>query len=111
MPLLDFRRPKCVVVKEVVSYTGKYILFYGHHYVQGHTCYDVGTINKHNGEILTRHYLDEGKGNPKAEALRVFHEMEKGLTRKPDYEEETAENDPRKADAFRRALTQRPGRT
>jgi hypothetical protein len=111
MPLLDFRRPKIVIIKEVVSYTGKYTLFYGHHFVKGHTCYDVGTINKTNGEIITRHYLDQGRGNPKSEALACYHEMEKGLTRKPTHEEELEENNPRKADAFRRALTQRPGKS
>jgi hypothetical protein len=107
--LLDFRRPRCVVVKEVTSASGKYKLFYGHHFVRGKTCYDVGTINQHNGEIITRHYLDQGVGNPKSEALRIFHEMEKGMLRKPDYEE-TDDNDPRRADAFRRAITQRPAR-
>lgn len=109
MTLLDFRRPKCIIVKEIVSYTGKYTLFYGHHFVQGKTCYDIGTINKHNGEIISRHYLDEGLGNPKAEALRIFHELEKGLTRAPEHEE-TEDNDPRITDAFRRAITQKPGR-
>lgn len=105
--LLDLRKPKCVVVKKVESYSGKYTLFYGHHFVKGKTCYDVGTINHSNGEIVTRHYLDEGKDNPKAEALHIFHEYEQALTRKPDAEE-TEDNDPRRADAFRRALTQRP---
>lgn len=106
--LLDFRKPRCVVVKEITSASGKYKLFYGHHFVKGHTCYDVGTINQLTGEIVSRHYLDQGMGNPKAECLRIYHEMEKGMLRKPD-NEETDENDPRRADAFRRALTQRPG--
>jgi hypothetical protein len=107
MSLLDLRKPKCVVVKKIVSYSGKYTLFFGHHYIAGKTCYDVGTINKANGEIVSRHYLDEGRGNPKAEALTIFHQMEKGLTRKPKHEE-SEDNDPRVTDAFRRALTQRP---
>lgn len=103
MPLLDFRRPKCVVVKETDSWSGKYTIFYGHHFVKGHTCYDVGAINRHNGEITTRHYLDFGRDNPKAEALAYYHELEKGMKRAPINEEKN-ENDPRIADAFRRAL-------
>lgn len=110
MALLDFRKPKCVVLKSGVSASGKYKFFLGHHFVQGHICHDVGTINQVTGEIVSRHYLDRGVGNPKAEALRVYHEVEKGMLRKPEYEE-TDDNDPRKADAFRRALTQKPGRT
>lgn len=104
--LLDFRKPKCVVLKEVQSASGKYTLFYGYHFVRGHTCYDVGTINRVNGEIVTRHYTDEGKGNPKAEALTCFHEYEKALTRKAQHEEQD-DNDPRIADNFRRALVNR----
>jgi hypothetical protein len=102
--LLDFRKPKCVVLRIVTSTSGKYKLFYGHHYVQGKICYDVGTVNQHNGEIITRHYLDEGTGNPKAEALKTFHDYEKFLTR-PARTEERDDNDARLADAFRRALT------
>jgi hypothetical protein len=111
VPLLDLRKPKCIVVKQVNSYTGKYTLFYGHHWVGKYTCYDVGTINRHDGEIVTRHYLDKGKGNPKSDALLEYDKMEKGLTRAPSHEEELTENDPRKADAFRRALTQKPSRS
>jgi hypothetical protein len=103
MPLLDFRKPKCVVHKEVQSYTGKYTLFYGHHYVKGKICYDVGAINRETGEITTRHYIDEGRGDPKAEALRIFDRFAKGLTTKPAHEEQL-DNDPRIADAFRRAV-------
>lgn len=108
--LLDFRKPRCVVVKKVESASGKYTLFYGHHYVKGKTCYDVGTVNRVTGEIVSRHYLDNGTGNPKADCLAFYHEMEKGMVRKPQHEEKD-DNDPRIADAFRRALTQRnPGR-
>jgi hypothetical protein len=108
MTLLDFRKPKCVVVKQGVSASGKYKFFYGHHYTKGHTCYDVGTINQVTGEIISRHYFDDGKGNPKSNALTCYHNLEKGMLRKPDHEEKD-DNDPRIADAFRRAITQRPG--
>jgi hypothetical protein len=107
--LLDFRKPKCVVVKHCESASGKYTLFYGHHYVKGHTCYDVGTINRQTDEIITRHYRDEGRGNPKSEALHIYHEYEQTLTRKSGPEEQD-DNNPRVADAFRRALTQRTQR-
>lgn len=110
MSLLNLRRPKCVVIKEMTSASGKYKLFYGHHFNRGKTCFDVSTINQTNGQIVTRHYIEGDLVNSKAEALRIYHEMEKGMSRKPDYEEQE-ENDPRKADAFRRALTQRSGKT
>ena len=108
MPLLDFRQPKCVVTKEETSGSGKYRIFLGHHFVQGHTCYDVGAINRETGEIISRHYLDNGKGNPKAEALAVYHEFAKGMLKGPQNEEQE-DNNPRLADAFRRAL--RGGKT
>ena len=99
-----------MVLKQTQSTSGKYTLFYGYHYVKGHTCYDVGSINRLTGEIISRHYLDEGNGNPKAEALHIFHEYEQALTKRGQIEEQD-DNDPRVADAFRRALTQRnPGK-
>jgi hypothetical protein len=67
----------------------------------------VGSINQQNGEIVTRHYEDTGNSNPKAEALRIYHEMEKGLTRPAEVEEHT-DNDARVADAFRRAIANAP---
>lgn len=106
MALIDLRKPKCVIVRQGVSASGKYKFFFGHHYVKGKTCYDVGTINTTNGEIVSRHYLDEGQSNPKADALTCYHNLEKGMLKKPDHEEKD-DNDPRVADAFRRALTQR----
>lgn len=103
MTLLDFRKPKCVVVKEKVSWSGKYKIFYGHHYVKGHTCYDIGAVNRTNGEITTRHYIDKGVGNPKAEALMIFDNLQKEMLRAPK-SEENEDLDPRLADEFRRQL-------
>lgn len=97
--LLDQRKPKCYVLKSVLSTSGKYKLFYGTHYVQGKTCFDVGSINQLNGEIITRHY------QAKEEALRVFHDYEKDLTKPAEAEES---DDLRAADSFRRALKQWP---
>ena len=95
--LFDQRKPKCVVLKTAVSGSGKYKLFYGHHFVKGILCHDVGTVNYLTGEIITRHYP------AKAECLRIYHEYEKFLTRKPVFEE-SEDNDPRIADWFRRRL-------
>jgi hypothetical protein len=94
------------VVKQGVSYSGKYKFYFGHHYVQGRICFDVGTIRQTDGEIVTRHYdetKDFGATQAKAEALRVYHEVEQGMKEKPQYEEKD-ENNPFVADAFRRAL-------
>jgi hypothetical protein len=89
------RKPGCNVLKHVRSTSGKYELFYGIHYTAGKTCFDCGTVNQLTGEIVTRHYVDG-----KAEALRAYHEFEKGLTSPATPEEDTAWT----ADAFRRAL-------
>jgi hypothetical protein len=104
--LINLRKPKCVVLKEVLSDSGKYKLYYGHHFVKGKMCYDVGAINQETGEILARHYLDTGKGTPKSEALRIYNEYEKVLTRRAQHQERD-DNDARIADRFRRALYQR----
>lgn len=103
MPLLDFRKPNCVIQREEVSNSGKYKIFFGHHYVKGKPCFDVGAINQANGEITTRHYLDTGTSNPKAEALRVYDELAKGMRRKPESEEDQ-DNNPFIADEYRRQL-------
>lgn len=88
MTLLDFRKPKLVVMKEGVSHSGKYKFFYGHHWDGKELCYDVGTINQANGQIISRHYSSKhGALNPKSEALTCYHELEKGMLRKPDAEE------------------------
>lgn len=78
MTLLDFRRPKCVILEEVTSYSGQYRIFHGHHYVSKGLCYDVGSINRKTGEIVTRHYGPDSYPNPKAEAMafwNTFREM------------------------------------
>ena len=93
--LLDFRKPNCVIQKEEKSYSGKYKVYFGHHYVNAKMCFDVGAINQENGEITTRHYnetADGGATQAKAEALRVFHELVKGMKRKPDAEEKQDNN-------------------
>lgn len=93
MALLDFRKPNCVVLQSCISHSGKYKGFYGHHYRQGHLCYDVGAINRENGEITTRHYstydfkLKQEYPAAKAEALDCWQVLRAGLERKPKNEE------------------------
>ena|ERR1700733_7192470 len=87
MTLMNFRRPKCVVLQEGRSYSGKYVYYYGYHWVAGKHCYDVGAINQANGQITTRHYKEEDSVNAKAEALKCYHEYKQGFDRKPDVEE------------------------
>ena len=94
MSLIQFRRPRCVVTKEFTSQSGKYQVFFGNHWRAGHLCYDVGTINQQTGEIVSRHYcewdFDHNQPAPqaKAEALACLHELEKGMRRKPESEEQ-----------------------
>ena len=105
---LDFRKPPCVVVKEEVSWSGKYKIFFGHHFPKGKKCFDVGAINKETGEITTRHYnetrFDQADVQAKAEALRVYDELSQGMRRKPQSEE--TDDSIFKSDAYRRSLKQ-----
>ena len=103
MPLLNFRAPKCIITKKDVSYTGKYKLYFGHHFVQGKTCFDVGTINQTNGEIVSRHYREDWNLDAKAEALRAYDTLVKGMKRAPKSEEDD-DNNPFIADEYRRQL-------
>src|SRR5258708_1591081 len=105
MSLLDFRKPNCVVLKSTTSWSGKYKIFYGHHYVRGHMCYDVGGINKENGLITSRHYNEHdyiNQEHAKSEALRCYHELEKGMKRAPEKEEK--DDNVFASDVFRSAL-------
>lgn len=89
--LLDFRKPKCVVLEEVTSYSGKYRCFYGHHWVGSDMCYDVGVVNRKTGEITTRHYHPRSYPNPKAEALACWNTFRSNMTAPPPGEEEQDE--------------------
>jgi hypothetical protein len=87
MTLLDFRKPKCVVLDKCTSWSGKYWLYYGHHYVAGHLCYDVGVRDNGSGLITTRHYHEKSYPNPKAEALAFWHEFKQKMVKAPESEE------------------------
>lgn len=88
--LLDFRKPECSIVSKCVSWSGKYMGFYGFHYHKGKPCWVVGSSNKQNGEIVMRHY--NADNNPderiaKHEAEHYWQEFRAGLLKKPEYEE------------------------
>lgn len=83
MTLLNLRRPKCVVLEETTSYSGRYKIFFGHHYVPKGLCHDVGCINQKTGEIITRHYHPDSFPNPKAEALAFWNTFRERMLAPP----------------------------
>jgi hypothetical protein len=104
--LLDFRKPKCIILKEGKSWSGKYKFFLGQHYVKGKLCFDVGAINQVTGEITSRHYnetSDYAITSAKAEALRIYDGLAKRMKEKPKSEEQE-DNNPFVADEYRRQL-------
>jgi hypothetical protein len=90
--LLDFKNPPYNVLEKVVSYSGKYLGFYGTHYHKGIFCYVVGAINKLNGEITARHYNEKQDGcvnqeHAAAASQKAWNEFFAGLVRKPSDED------------------------
>lgn len=90
--LLDFKTPPYQLLEKVVSYSGKYLGFFGTHYEKGILCYVVGAVNKQNGMTTARHYNEKIEGNVNAEhaksqAQRAWQEFFAGLVRKPSDED------------------------
>jgi len=94
--LLDFKSPPYNILEKVVSYSGKYLGFYGTHYHKGIMCYVVGAVDKQNGKITTRHYNEKIEGNvneehAKASCLKAWQKFSAGLVRKPSDEDMEAD--------------------
>jgi hypothetical protein len=93
--LIDFKRPPYTILERVVSYSGKYLGFFGSHYEKGSLCYVVGAVNRQDGEITARHY-NEKTGNvniehAKAAAQKAWQEFFAGLVRKPSDQDAEAD--------------------
>jgi hypothetical protein len=116
MTLLNFRKPECYVLEKCVSYSGKYMGFFGNHYHEGHLCYVVGASNKATGEILMRHYNETNNINEEAAkyaATKYWQTLQTGLKKAPVAEEtdDFTESVSRWIDEFERQkpkLSQRP---
>lgn len=94
--LLDFKNPPYQILEKVVSYSGKYLGFFGTHYEKGIFCYVVGAVNKQNGQITARHYNEKVPGtvnqeHAKAGATKAWNEFFAGLVRKPSNEDMDAD--------------------
>jgi hypothetical protein len=90
--LLDFKNPPYNILERVVSYTGKYLGFYGTHYEKGILCYVVGAVNRQDGVITARHYNAKIEGcineeHAKAESRKEWNKLFFGLVRKPSDED------------------------
>lgn len=55
----DFKQPNITILQRVVSFTGRYMGFYGLHYHAGKTCYVVGVSDQALETLTERHYNDE----------------------------------------------------
>jgi hypothetical protein len=95
VPFIGQRKPDIAILSEAVSWSGKYRVFLGQHFVEGHLCFDVGAINNQTGMITTRHYLGRTELEAKlqkADALAFWNDFRDKMLRKPE-SEETDERD------------------
>lgn len=84
--LLDFRNPPYFIIDKVISFTGRYMGFYGTHYHAGHFCRVVGASDKTDGVVLARHYNTQISLNEelaKHAAEKLWEELKAGLIRPP----------------------------
>jgi len=83
--LIGKRSLKLTILDSALSSSGKYQLFFGHHWVnEGSTpvlCFDVGTRNNTTDEVTRRHYKS------KAEALIYWEDFRTAMLAKPQSEE------------------------
>ncbi len=90
--LLNFRQPNVHILEKVVSWTGKYMGFYGIHYERNKPCHVVGASNRETGEIVMRHYNDTTCINEEAAiyAARKYWEetFKPGLLKRVEWSEE-----------------------
>ena len=78
--MLKFPANLIILAKEA-STSGKYVVFFGEHYVKGIPCYDTGAYNGLTKRTTRRHYKN------KAEALRYYDEFRDKMIAKPESEE------------------------
>jgi hypothetical protein len=72
-----------------MSWSGRYRIFFGEHFVEGHVCYDVGLINLWTGMMTRRHYLGRTEVERRtrhADALRFWDDFREKMLRKPESE-------------------------
>ena len=88
-PHISFRKPKCIIEQDTMSWSHKYYLYLGRHYHHaGKECWIVGAINTVTSEDRARHYnTDAGSVDPKAEALIFWEAFLTGMTKAPEKEE------------------------
>src|SRR5262245_59426802 len=108
MVQLQFKRPPWIIHDEIVSWSGKYKAFLGHHYHEaGKECWIVAAYNVLTGDWTERHYnlipfpgtegfeeavLKTSKKpynackDPKAEALQFWADFREQMERRPEYE-------------------------
>jgi len=88
-PQISFRKPKCIIEQDTMSWSNKYYLYLGRHYHEaGKECWIVGAINTVTSEDRARHYNElYGSKDPKAEALTFWHSFHEGMVRAPETEE------------------------
>ena len=88
--ILGFRVPDVIIEEHKVSTSGKYLVFLGFHYEQGHTCWVVGSSNKVTNEVIMQHHNDRIPNcfAPEAQAKMKWEKFKELMTRRSDNEEE-----------------------
>jgi hypothetical protein len=92
--LLDFKKPPYEILERCVSYTGKYMGFYGTHFHKGIICYVVGVVNKQDNTITARHYNENksvNEAHAKAACIKAWQQFSAGLVRKPNDQDADAD--------------------
>jgi len=89
--LTDFKQPDCTCIERTVSWTGRYMGFYGHHYHEGNSCFVVGVSDQALETLTERHYNDKTCVNIEAAKYasnKYWEELSHGLKKGPSAEQE-----------------------
>jgi hypothetical protein len=88
--LLKLNIPQFTFLEKEKSRSGKYWIFFGHHYEKGHPCFVVGSSNLKTGEVVVRHYNDQIKDcvAPQAMATTYWEQFKSAMTQPSEHEGE-----------------------
>ena len=88
--LIGSKKIDASIITEEKSYSGKYEIFIATHFVckRGETlqCWDIGSRNISNGEVIRRHYLNQ------QEALAFWEQFSTAMLQPPESEERDEED-------------------
>ncbi len=90
VPLIGSKKIDATIITEEKSYSGKYEIFLATHFVRkgdgSQQCWDVGSRNTTNGEVIRRHYFNQ------QEALAFWQQFSTAMMQSPESEEKDEED-------------------